>query len=34
MPLFLVRVFDFEELHMLNRGHWNGLPRLEAWLQG
>ena len=25
VPLFLVRVFDSEELHMLNRGHWNGV---------
>ena len=24
-PLFLARVLDFEELHVLNKGHWNGL---------
>ena len=26
VPLFLARPFDVEELHMLHRGHWNGLP--------
>ena len=25
MPLFLAGVFDFEELHVLSRGHRNGL---------
>ena len=25
VPLFLAGVFDFEELHMLNRGHRDGL---------
>ena len=25
MSFSLARVFDFEELHMLNKGHWNGL---------
>ena len=25
MPLVLARTFDFEELHMLNRGHGNVL---------
>ena len=25
VPLFLVGAFDSEELHMLNRGHKNGL---------
>ena len=26
MPLFLAQVFDFEELHMLNRHHGMGSP--------
>ena len=30
--LFLARVFHFEELHMINRGHWNGLSRLGCYL--
>ena len=25
VPPFLARVLDFAQLHVLNRGHWNGL---------
>ena len=34
MPLYLVRVFDFEELHMLNRGHWNALSSCRVLIKG
>ena len=30
VPLFLTQVFHLKELHMLNRGHRNGLSSLNV----